>query len=264
MQSASLSGALERRSGSSLNLKRLESSPEGPFRSSSSPMPNGSGSGSSSSSSPTHASLLLSTLGSGKRGGYALLFIVTALGVLTMLLSLMVYNTARIGFRSISTSYVNVNYMPHVVNNNGVEAFHSDGSGLPAPSILKSAAQKGARLVHMQLMDTYRKKGTGKFLNTPRNDIGSWPFEEPNWENCRSRDEPDHIRTSGSVFGYFAMYMRCPAAPEYKPTLSFEPPEVLSEPVHIPMTLASPDLLIGVFSSCGAFRRRDTVRDTWA
>mmetsp|Transcript_24717 Transcript_24717/g.68828 ORF Transcript_24717/g.68828 Transcript_24717/m.68828 type:complete len:466 (+) Transcript_24717:929-2326(+) len=244
---------LERRTSSCVNLNRLETSGGA----------GGSGSPTSSSGGSAFTSPRFSISDRApRRGALAVWLIVLALGVLTLLLSMMVYNTARIGFRSVSTtSYVNVNYWPYVVNNNGlVYDIWAGAHGQHASGLGQSSGESAAKVIRLQLKSK-KNSEQEKLLNTQRNAANSWPAETPNWEACTVRDDPVSIRTTGSVFGYFSMYLRCPAAPGYQPTLKFPPPQVSSV---VRLSDEGIELLIGVFSGCQAVSRRDTVRQTWA
>ena len=251
---------LERRTNSCVNLHRLDTTTVAT-----------SGSPTSSSGSAFPSPRFTGSDRPTRRGALAVWLIVLALGVLTLLLSMMVYNTARIGFRSVSTtSYVNVNYWPYVINNNGLvydilagaHGQHSSGLAQNSGSHAgrASTAESSSKIIRLQLKPK-SKSEPETTLNTPRNSANSWPPETPNWELCSVRDDPDSIQSSGSVFGYFSMYLKCPAAPDYQPTLAFSPPQLTSNTSPKGGNL---ELLIGVFSGCQASSRRDTVRQTWA
>lgn len=246
--------SLERRSNSVINLKRMDLSD--------SPV---SGEDMESAFNPicprvTHGGF---DRHGPRRTGFAVWLIALVLGSLTMLLSVMVFNTAKMGFRSISTtSYVNVNYWPSVANNNGVHDVWPERQ-----SRNSALADIGPKHLRLHLGPGYKNQASKSLsdtaLNMPRNDAESWPPETPNWELCSSRSDPQTIRTSGSVFGYFSMYLRCPAAPSFQPVLYFDPPKRTKKPAGPNANGTSPELLIGVFSGCLSRLRRDTVRETW-
>ena len=170
-----------------------------------------------------------------------------------------------------TTSYVNVNYYwPYVVHSNDLpirawphsrkEFAKTLSASDPPVAGLRSAMRLAAGTTTEAATGP---KGPGTLINAAFNGAKSWPPESPNWEQCSSRDDPDAMRSSGSVFGYFAMHLQCPVAPTFEPKVKFEPPRLLSS--ETPRTnKTNPMVLIGIFSGCNSVTRRDTVRQTWA
>lgn len=249
-----LGSELQRRS-SYHNLRRMESSPPD-FCS----RPEASTGSATSISSSGGSSPRGYFYGVGKRSQTTVTGILVCVAALGILVSLAVYNAGHLGLRNISTSYVNVNYMPNLVNAGFFRSDEEAADALQRASLhsneqefIRVKLRRGAKLLRGEHMGASPETGGAR-----------WPPETPDWEQCTARDDPEKIRSTGTVIGYFSMYLRCPAAPEYTPTTTFAPPVVRDHSEKRP-TLGElgPELLIGVFSGCNARKRRDTVRKTW-
>ena len=196
-------------------------------------------------------------------------FIFGVAAIVAVLLLTAYTTTRRLGMGAVSTtSYVNVNYYwPYVVHSNDLafralprsrkeftKTLQSDSPGMRSAIRLAASGNTEPK---------QGPKGPGALINAAFNGANSWPPDAPNWEQCSSRDDPDAMRSSGSVFGYFAMHLQCPVAPTFEPKVKFEPPRLLAS--ETPRTnQTNPMVLIGIFSGCNSVTRRDTVRQTWA
>lgn len=246
------------------NLRRMESSPpDFPRAEVAGREQQGSSTSGCSSGGSSPRSFLLGLSASAKRStNSTALGLLTSVVAVTVIISFAVYNAANLGLRSVSTSYVHVNYMPNLVN---AGFFHSDLQ--ESDSVTRASMQTSDQ--EFVRVGVKLRRGTGLLRAVGRRAkpevvAPRWPPETPNWELCTSRDDPAKITSTGTVLGYFSMYLRCPAAPEYTPTLSFAPPVVRDHSVNqAGREHTGPDLLIGIFSGCADRTRRDAVRNTW-